>query len=184
MGRENKDRNMTGTDTEGTTYSVKRRGFLKVTAGLLYAVIGTLLALPFLKTLITPPKTRRSGFSEVGNMDGFPVGRPVDIQFHTRVQDAFYHEEVLHLIWVVRNEDGSVTVYSPVCPHLGCYYKWNEGAGQFQCPCHASTFARDGTVLGGPAPRPLDTLPHRIENGILYVRWVDYAPGIPERAVV
>jgi cytochrome b6-f complex iron-sulfur subunit len=55
-----------------------------------------------------------------------------------------------------------------VCTHLGCSYKpfaqadaAPHASGFFiqqvhaHCPCHGSIFARDGTVLGGPAPRPL-----------------------------
>jgi Rieske Fe-S protein len=173
-----------GTDVEGTSWSAGRRGFLKVAAAALYTAMGTLLALPFLKTLITPAVMQRSQFSRVGDLDGFPVGLPVDVHFSAQAQDAFYHGEVLHVVWVLKHEDGSVDAFSPVCPHLGCHYEWNPPAGQFQCPCHASSFAKDGTVLGGPAPRPLDTLPQKIVGGTLYVRWVDYTPGIPGKVAV
>lgn len=50
-------------------------------------------------------------------------------------------------------ELGAVYAVSTVCTHLGCIVKPN--AEGFHCPCHGSRFARDGSVLKGPAPKPL-----------------------------
>ncbi|MGI0484179.1 cytochrome b6-f complex iron-sulfur subunit [Pantanalinema rosaneae CENA516] len=41
------------------------------------------------------------------------------------------------------------------CTHLGCTFPWNPIDQQFQCPCHGSLYAPDGTVIRGPAPLPL-----------------------------
>ncbi|WP_421654342.1 Rieske 2Fe-2S domain-containing protein [Leptothermofonsia sp. ETS-13] len=38
------------------------------------------------------------------------------------------------------------------CTHLGCTFPWNAVDQQFQCPCHGSLYASDGTVIRGPAP--------------------------------
>ncbi len=56
---------------------------------------------------------------------------------------------------VFRDAEGVFAV-STVCTHLGCIVK-RDGAG-FACPCHGSTFALDGTVTKGPAPKPLPWL--------------------------
>jgi cytochrome b6-f complex iron-sulfur subunit len=42
---------------------------------------------------------------------------------------------------------------SLVCTHLGCIVK--PAGDSFDCPCHGSRFAADGSVQKGPAPRPL-----------------------------
>ena len=39
----------------------------------------------------------------------------------------------------------------PRCPHLGCALKWNPQEHSWDCPCHGSRFAEDGTVLDNPA---------------------------------
>lgn len=53
-------------------------------------------------------------------------------------------------------DDKGVHAISTVCTHLGCVVKNNpEG---FECPCHGSRFAADGTVTKGPAPQPLPWL--------------------------
>ncbi|MEJ2313534.1 MAG: ubiquinol-cytochrome c reductase iron-sulfur subunit [Nitrospirota bacterium] len=177
-------RSQNSTDRNNDGGAAGRRGFLKIAIGFLAALNGALLGLPFLKTLVTPPAARKSEFAKAKDLSGVPVGEPIDIKFEALVQDAFYRKKVLHMAWIIKHADGSVTVYSPVCPHLGCYYKWNPAAGEFECPCHGSTFAKDGRVLGGPAPRSLDPLPHKIENNALYISWVNYRPGTPKREVV
>jgi len=39
-------------------------------------------------------------------------------------------------------------------------------------------------VLGGPAPRPLDTLPTKIQSEELNVEWKQFKAGIPEKVHV
>ncbi len=55
-----------------------------------------------------------------------------------------------------------------VCTHLGCTP--HVDAHAFVCPCDGSRFRRDGTVLNGPATRPLGrVLIGRLANGRLFV---------------
>lgn len=39
----------------------------------------------------------------------------------------------------------------PRCPHLGCALKYNPAEHSWDCPCHGSRFAADGTLLDNPA---------------------------------
>ena len=41
------------------------------------------------------------------------------------------------------------------CSHLGCCLERNDVEGSWDCPCHGSRFAADGSVLEGPAKRPI-----------------------------
>ncbi len=58
-----------------------------------------------------------------------------------------------------RNNDGEVSVCSPVCTHLKCIVHWNSADRTWDCPCHGSRFHADGAVLSGPAEAPLEKLP-------------------------
>lgn len=44
-----------------------------------------------------------------------------------------------------------LTISKKRCPHLGCALKWNPQEHSWDCPCHGSRFAQDGTVLDNPA---------------------------------
>jgi len=54
-----------------------------------------------------------------------------------------------------RAPDGSVTLRSPICTHLGCIVGWNDAERTWDCPCHGSRFAPSGQVISGPAEAPL-----------------------------
>jgi glycine/D-amino acid oxidase-like deaminating enzyme/nitrite reductase/ring-hydroxylating ferredoxin subunit len=56
---------------------------------------------------------------------------------------------------VYRDEDGTVHRLSATCTHLGCVVHFNSTERSWDCPCHGSRFAIDGSVLNGPAPAPL-----------------------------
>jgi glycine/D-amino acid oxidase-like deaminating enzyme/nitrite reductase/ring-hydroxylating ferredoxin subunit len=52
---------------------------------------------------------------------------------------------------VYRAPDQTLSVLSPVCPHMKCVVKWNAADLSWDCPCHGSRFAADGSVIEGPA---------------------------------
>lgn len=53
---------------------------------------------------------------------------------------------------VFRDAQGVYAV-SLICTHLGCIVR--PTAEGFECPCHGSRFAPDGSVVKGPAPLAL-----------------------------
>jgi cytochrome b6-f complex iron-sulfur subunit len=81
---------------------------------------------------------------KIGNAADFPFGAP-----------TFMPEEK---IFVFRDKDKGFSVASAVCTHLGCTIKYFGNDNRFHCPCHGSVFAADGSVVHGPAPRPLNWL--------------------------
>jgi len=51
---------------------------------------------------------------------------------------------------------------APRCPHMGCALKWNAAEHSWDCSCHGSRFAGDGTLRNGPATGGLTgKKPHR-----------------------
>ncbi len=82
-------------------------------------------------------------------------------------KDMEFRDATGKAVWTNKKEIPYVA-FSGKCPHLGCGYKWRQHKvrGQvFLCPCHLSLFDASGTVLDGPAPRPLDALPMRVSDG-------------------
>ncbi|HLW37758.1 MAG TPA: Rieske 2Fe-2S domain-containing protein [Candidatus Eremiobacteraceae bacterium] len=77
-------------------------------------------------------------------------------------------------------------MFSSLCPHLNCKFDWDDGARNFICPCHGSVFNKYGKHLQdisgrfiGPAPRGLDPLPFKEQNGLAEVEWIKFAANTP-----
>ncbi|HEX5215189.1 MAG TPA: FAD-dependent oxidoreductase [Vicinamibacterales bacterium] len=57
-----------------------------------------------------------------------------------------------------RHPNGSLSLRSAVCTHMGCMVGWNDAESTWDCPCHGSRFSKTGDVIAGPAEAPLATL--------------------------
>jgi len=69
-------------------------------------------------------------------------------------------------LYVLAVPEGYV-VLSPICTHQGCTVGV-EGA-HLVCPCHGSTYTREGTVVKGPAELPLTRIPSSLVDGVLEI---------------
>lgn len=96
--------------------------------------------------------------------------------------DRRFLDEKGEVVWV-NKANSPYIAYSGKCPHLGCGYKWrktrNFPDGVFLCPCHLSLYDEAGKVLDGPAPRPLDVLPMKVDAvGEIKVIDIEYKAGV------
>lgn len=66
-------------------------------------------------------------------------------------------------IIIARTSDTEFVTLNAVCTHAGCSVRYAMAASQMQCPCHQSKFALDGTVVTGPATRPLTVFTHTFD---------------------
>jgi cytochrome b6-f complex iron-sulfur subunit len=108
--------------------------------------------------------------------------------------------------WLLNLEPGTTTtgVETPggvlalwqKCPHLGCTVPYREAfefqgiKGWFRCPCHNSTYTKEGGVLVfGPAPRSMDVFPVEVQGdgGLIVQTGREFdgtgSPENPTRAV-
>jgi cytochrome b6-f complex iron-sulfur subunit len=70
-------------------------------------------------------------------------------------------------IYVMRLGSDQFAVLSPICTHQGCTVDI-QGA-RLVCPCHGSTYDREGRVLRGPAERPLSRFTATVSGGVLVI---------------
>jgi menaquinol-cytochrome c reductase iron-sulfur subunit len=187
------------TNTLGQT----RRRFMALASAVLGSLIGVGLGIPLVGSFLGPALRKvRSRFTSVGSLPSLPAQAPAKVAFVAKVENAYITDTVQRHVWIVgvkpavgqdeqpgaqtsvQTPHGPVTVFSPICPHLGCEYEWEGTQNIFYCPCHGSRYGLDGQVLGGPAPRPLDTLPCQLENGRLFVEWVRFESGVPYKKVI
>jgi Rieske Fe-S protein len=57
----------------------------------------------------------------------------------------------LSKIAAYRDKGGALHTRSAACTHIGCHLHWNSFETCWDCPCHGSQFAVDGTALNAPA---------------------------------
>lgn len=117
---------------------------------------------------------------DLGPLARLPEGRPQKLPVALPVTDAWARlpARTLGQVVVVRKGDAAA-VFSAACPHNGCEVFTRPDA--LVCPCHDTSFALDGAVLGGPSPRSLDPLETEVKDGRLRARFQRFLPGIEER---
>ena len=132
-------------------------------------------------------ETVRGGeqFVPVGRADAIRRQLPVAVELFADRRDAWNREVQAKIgsAWVVEL-DGELAAFSTVCPHLGCAVDYDPAAGKFRCPCHKSSFRRDGMVEGGPSPRGLDRLELETEGGLVQIRYQRFRQGVSEKEPV
>lgn len=156
-----------------------RRTFFSWMIGIATSVIGLSLAMPLASYVIAPALTRRkTSWAEVGPTGGLRTGAPEELEYASTVKDGWRTVTAKKAIWAVQQPAGEVVVFSPICPHLGCGFRWDAGAHQFHCPCHGSVYDVTGKVVAGPAPRSLDVLPSKVEQGTLWIIYKEFKSGL------
>ena len=85
---------------------------------------------------------------------------------------------------LVHTAAGEFKALSAVCTHLGCTVPWIEKQDKFICPCHQAIFDPTGRLLGGPAPRGMDALPMKIEQGVVKVQYQFFRQLTPKKEVI
>ena len=76
-------------------------------------------------------------------------------------------------LMIVRTGEREVKAISTVCTHLGCTVFWQKDRQEFFCPCHNGSFDKNGLVVAGPPPAPLDLYPVEIEGDNVFVIFKD-----------
>ncbi|MBI3158733.1 MAG: ubiquinol-cytochrome c reductase iron-sulfur subunit [Chloroflexi bacterium] len=151
--------------------SVSRRSFLTVATVAIGGVITAIMGIPAVAYIIGPALKKQS------EQEWIPVGRASKVElgvpalFKVKIQrKAGWILNEQELSFYVLTEDGrDFIAMSNICTHLGCRARWVANEGIFFCPCHNGVFAKDGTVLGGPPPRPLDRVEVKVEDDQLFI---------------
>ncbi len=165
--------------------TMSRRNFFKLVSGAFTGIIVFTLGIPLVDSIVgTIKKTKNRTYSKLTSVNSIPENNPVNLPFTMTEEDAYIKNIQPENVWAVKLNEPEVTVYSPICPHLGCRYQWHPDRKLFICPCHHSIFKLDGQVVSGPAPRPLDTLPTKVKNNYLYVLWERFKPGIAKKEII
>jgi Rieske Fe-S protein len=175
-----------GASTQASTtpppISNDRRSLLGVMTGLIGFGIASLLGVTLGRFTIVPAlaATSVSEWIDVAPIDTFSEGK-VESRAVLVSQNAGWGRFTAEQSVLVIKTGESLAVFSSVCPHLGCTV--NENSNGFACVCHNSAWNRAGETTGGPAPRGMDRLEHKVEDGVLKVKYQSFKQGLAEKVV-
>jgi len=145
----------------------------------LTSLIAAALGVPALIYLFHPRReTVSTGWVDAGDLVQIRPESPREVTFRSNRVDGWKIRSEKGSAWVVKNDDGTITAFSPWCTHLGCAYHWEVARRAFACPCHGSWFSITGKVITGPASRPLDRYETRLEGTRIWIKPVRQARGI------
>lgn len=163
--------------TSLTRQLMTREGFLGIFTLSFGAIAGLVLGIPIVAYVLGPlikqppevwEKIRFAANPDQGHfvtVDSIKVGETREVWFQSKAPDPWAGTTSRQGAWLRRNSSNSFIAYAIYCTHLGCPIHWVADAKIFLCPCHGSVFNADGTVAGGPAPRPLFTYNVRVHGG-------------------
>ena len=155
-----------------------RRRFLSRLTFAMMGAIGAVLSIPIVAYLLSPLlDPRRQSWRDLGVAGDFPVGQTQQVIFGDPSPLPWAGQTALASAWVRRTGESDFTVFAINCTHLGCPVNWQPEGSLFLCPCHGGVFYADGSVAGGPPPRPLIRYETRVQDGRLqiYYRGVRFA---------
>ena len=164
-----------------------RRRFLRWASALGAALSAAMVGIPSLAAFFTPgfARPRPKAWLKVADADKLDIGTPVKVDFVEEVNDAWVESRALRTVWLYTDDGESFTAFSGVCTHLGCSFALDTERDIYDCPCHHGLFdVRTGAVLGGPPPRPLDSLPVKVEEGGVYIQHQLFRTGVPEKVEI
>ena len=196
----------------GTPEEQSRRTFMANAVIALGGVIGLGLAIPLVASLIPPSDASVDPWSpltpdEVTQLKK-ATDKPVKVTFHLHETNGYFGAiDQDQFVWAIKTTEAAMrkarpnlfsgieklpypvvnmgfTIFSPICPHLGCKYSWIDSLNRFACPCHGSTYTNLGVHLEGPALRGLDPLPLRDFNGKVEVTWIEYKQNTPDHIIL
>lgn len=136
---------------------MKRRRFLKI----LIAVLGSVTLSSFVYALVKFLAALPSRIAEANRLtirkSEIPSGEAKNIVY--RNTPAV----------VINRPDRGFIVLSRTCTHLGCLVEYHRIKQRMICPCHAGNFDLEGSVMSGPPPKSLTTIPFKIEGDTIVI---------------
>jgi len=148
-----------------------RRDFMKAAIAAVSGAIGVAIGLPAIAYVVGPALQKETDdWIRLGSVNKVEVNIPVLFKTVIEKQTGWIDAEEEFSVYVLTTNGRDFVAMSNICTHLGCRVRWVADKDGFFCPCHNGVFAKDGSVVSGPPPRPLDRFESKVEDGILFVK--------------
>jgi len=150
---------------------LSRRNFISIATWVIGGVIGTGLGIPAIAYILGPAKKSNEGqeWIRIGPVSKIELNTPTLFKTTLRKQTGWIVNEGELSVYLLTGNGRDFVAMSNICTHLGCRVRWISEEEQFFCPCHNAVFDKNGDVVTGPPPRPLDRFDVKIEDDQLYI---------------
>lgn len=151
---------------------IDRRQFMSWVTGAISAIIGLGLGIPAIAYIVGPSlkKEEAQNWIGLGSISKVELGKPTLFKTKILRQTGWIVNEEQISVFVLTENGRDFVAMSNICTHLGCRVRWIDDREEFFCPCHNGVFDKDGQIVSGPVPRPLDRFETKVENGQLFIR--------------
>lgn len=105
----------------------------------------------------------------LGSTSKVKLGAPTLFKARIERRTGWIVDEEQLSVYVLTENGRDLIGMSNVCTHLGCRVRWVPDRQQFYCPCHNGVFDKQGNVVSGPPPRPLDRYELKIDGEQIYI---------------
>lgn len=162
-----------------TSPTLSRREFTTIVMGFLGSIIGAVVGLPLIGYIISPAvrAKKTDDWVSLGTLEGYPIGTPTLFTFTRTKVNGWERTTNSYGVYIFRQSESEVKVYSNVCTHLSCRVAWKPETKTYDCPCHDAKFDIAGEVVYGPPPRPLEQWSNEAvqidENGTLLIHFTE-----------
>ena len=150
---------------------INRNNFLKVAIWGVGALISAGMGIPAIAYIIGPVlnRTKTQEWIRLGSISKIELRTPTLFKFTIQRKAGWIVNEEEVSVYVLTDNGRDFIAMSNICTHLSCRVRWISDQEQFFCPCHNGIFDKEGKVVGGPPPRPLDRYEVKVEDDQLYV---------------
>ena len=150
---------------------INRRGFLSIATWSIGGLISLTIGIPAIAFLLGPALSREKSQSwlRLGSINKVGLGTPTLFKVSLTRKAGWLVEEEKLGVYVLTDNGRDFIAMSNICTHLGCRVRWIADQGIFLSPCHFGVFDREGRVISGPPPRPLDRYEVKIEKDQLFI---------------
>jgi Rieske Fe-S protein len=153
--------------------AVDRRSFMKTAIAGIGGFVGVALGIPAIAYVISPAK--KSDVSQdwirLGSISKVEVGTPTLFKTTVEQKTGWIVNEQEISVYILTQDGRNYIALSNICTHLGCRVRWIDEKDLYFCPCHNAEFDKEGLVVAGPPPRPLDRYEVKVENNQIFIKW-------------
>jgi menaquinol-cytochrome c reductase iron-sulfur subunit len=150
---------------------ITRRDFMAFTTWGITGVISLGLGIPAIVYIVGPAQKNNEdqGWIRLGPTSKVDLNTPTLFKTTITQQTGWIVNEQEIAVYVITENGRDYVAMSNICTHLGCRVRWITEEEEFFCPCHNGVFDKNGDVVSGPPPRPLDRFEVKVEADQIYV---------------